>query len=260
MNSVIITTSFNPPADLVGRAEAAARFLGGKLVPRRRDSLQTIMRKYQADQVLLVTKEDMKYIRGEYPPVYFHPSMAHVRVQRLMNGESDTMVTASGAEPGDVVIDCTAGLASDSIVFSHVVGDQGRVIAIDSEPAISLLLREGLSTYTTDVAPVNEAMRRIEVVHADHLDYLRRQADQSADIIYFDPMFREPLADSSSMSPLRGVANPEALLPESIAEARRVARKSVIMKEARASKEFARLGFTTIIPSGTKLAYGVIRC
>lgn len=260
MNSVIITTSFNPPADLLERAEAAARFLGSKLVPRRRDSLQTICRRYQTDQVLLVTKEDMKYIHGDSPPVYFHPSMAHVRVQRLVHGESDTLMTASGAGPGDVVIDCTAGLASDSIVFSHVVGREGRVVALDSEAAICLLLKEGLSTYTSDVAAVNQAMRQIEVVHANHLDYLRRQADQSADIVYFDPMFRAPLTDSSSMSPLRGIANPHPLLPESIAEARRVARKCIIMKEVRDSKEFARLGFTTIIPSGTKLAYGVIRC
>ena len=86
-------------------------------------------------------------------------------------------------------------------------------------------------------------MRRIEVRHSHHLDYLKSLPDQSVDIVYFDPMFREPITDSASINPLRHYANGEPLDAESVREAIRVARKTVVMKEARSSGEFERLGF-----------------
>jgi 16S rRNA (guanine1516-N2)-methyltransferase len=61
------------------------------------------------------------------------------------------------------------------------------------------------------------------------------------------------------MSPLRHRANDEAVSLTSIAEARRVARKSIVLKENRDSSEFARLGFEHVLRSTTKTTYGVIR-
>ena len=45
---------------------------------------------------------------------------------------------------------------------------------------------------------------------------------------------------------------------ESVREAVRVARKTVVMKEARSSGEFERLGFTLPERGKSKITYGVI--
>jgi hypothetical protein len=72
---------------------------------------------------------------------------------------------------------------------------------------------------------------------------LRSLPDKSADIVYFDPMFRIPVEESSSISPYRFIANPEPLSLEAVTEAVRVARRKVILKDHRDSPEFDRLGF-----------------
>ena len=103
---------------------------------------------------------------------------------------------------------------------------------------------------------MNEALRRITLQCMDHKSWLTSQPDKSIDIVYFDPMFRQPLHDSSSMQPLRSLANREALDMESVHQAIRVARKSVVLKEHRDSEEFNRLGFER--KHMNKIAYGVI--
>ena len=93
----------------------------------------------------------------------------------------------------------------------------------------------------------------------DHLDYLRSLPSGSRDIVYFDPMFRDPLHDSAAIGSLRDLANGSALSAESVEEAKRVARKTVVLKEKRGSTEFARLGFTELARGNAKTSYGVIR-
>ena len=62
-------------------------------------------------------------------------------------------------------------------------------------------------TYETELPEVNEAMRRIEVMQGDHRTILRRHAgSSSADVVYFDPMFRAPIEESSGIAPLRSFA------------------------------------------------------
>jgi 16S rRNA (guanine1516-N2)-methyltransferase len=256
---VIVTTSYEATQDNLLKAEELARELGGKFVPRQRYSLQQLRSRYKVNHVLLVTKEEIRYYGEEQSPIFFHPSMGAVRVKRLLRGEADLLLVASNVREGDTVIDCTAGLASDSIIFAYAVGDKGQVLALESEAIPAMLIREGLSSYVSDIPELNHAMRRIQAFHTNHLDYLSRLADQSADVVYFDPMFRKPIEASSSISPLREVANSHAISLEAMHEARRVARRSIVLKEHRDSPEFARLGFEQVLRSNTKTTYGVIR-
>ncbi len=256
---MIVTTSYGASPELLERAERIAVQLQGRWIPRGRASLPALRRKYAESSLLLVTKEEIRYYVEEQPPIFFHPSMAAVRVKRLLRGEQDALLELSGVQPGDSVLDCTAGLASDSIVFSFAVGAEGRVTALESEAILAFIIREGLSVYNSDIPGLNEAMRRIEVKRADHLNYLREQETRSVDVIYFDPMFRHPIEESSSISPLRSAANSDALTLEVIGHARRVAAKSIVLKEHSDSKEFERLGFDTVLRSNTKTTYGVMR-
>ena len=185
--------------------------------------------------------------------------MSYVRVKRLRKGEPDPLVQLAGVRPGDAVLDCTAGLAGDSIVFSYACGAQGSVTALESEPVLHAIVREGLQSYESPLQDVNEAFRRIRTVREDHASYLAAQPDNSYDIVYFDPMFRDPVHESSSISPLRGLANHDALNEDIVREARRVARRAVMLKESNNSPEFERLGFTRCAVKKTSaVGYGVI--
>ena len=92
------------------------------------------------------------------------------------------------------------------------------------------------------------------------MTYLREQQDDSYDVVYFDPMFRRPLHESAGMDALRARADMRALTHETVAEARRVARRRVVMKERRESGEFERLGFFEVVGGKySRVSYGVMK-
>ncbi|WP_028561183.1 class I SAM-dependent methyltransferase [Paenibacillus pinihumi] len=256
---MIITTSASPDTAIINDAQRLADELNARYAERGSHSLKRLGLRHKDEQILVVTSQDVRYYDGLEPPMFFHPSMAFVRVKRLRNGDSDLMLEVSDCMEGDYVLDCTAGLASDSFVFSYAVGPKGKVTALESEPVLAALVREGLLRYDTGMTDANEAMRQIEVVCQNHETMLGSLADNSYDIVYFDPMFRQPIHASSSLQPLRQLANHNPLSPASIAEAVRVARKAVVLKEHRDSGEFDRLGFEKRSVTTSKIAYGVIR-
>jgi 16S rRNA (guanine1516-N2)-methyltransferase len=256
---MLVTTSYKPSEAAIHRAERIAGMLGCGMQPRQRLPLHELRTRYNEKCIVVVTDDDIKVHCHDLPPLFFHPSTGLVRIKRLLNGEPDTVVQISELEAGDSVLDCTAGLGSDSIVFSHAVGPAGKVTALESNQMIWLLLHEGLKHYVSDVPEVNAAMRRIEVPWRNHIDYLSQLPDRSVDIVFFDPMFDRPIQESSAMAPIRQFANHTPLSKEAIEHALRVARKTVIMKEHRDSAQFARLGFKDIKRTYSKIAYGVIK-
>lgn len=255
---LIITTGDHSAAEPVQRAMALSRKSGARFVPRNRTSLSKLSQRYGDDDILVILEGGARLHRTGAEPLTFHPSMAFVRAKRVLRGEPDTMLEAAGVRPGDTIIDGTAGLGSDSSVFSLGAGPTGRVIALEDSLSLWALLTEGLAYYESGVALYDAALRRIETRHVHHLEALREMPAKSADVVYFDPMFRDPIMESSAISPLRTFANNEGLSEEAIEEACRVARRSVVLKEKKGSSEFARLGFQEIGRSHTKIVYGVI--
>jgi 16S rRNA (guanine1516-N2)-methyltransferase len=257
---VIVTTTAKPSSSALDQAARLSVELSASLKPRGNLTVNKLLTLTEDKRLIVVTENEVRYYDGQSDtPLYFHPSMAFVRVKRLRRGETDPLIQLSGCEEGDHVIDCTAGLASDSLVFSYAVGPTGSITAIESEPVLCALVREGLAGYVTSLPDVNEAMRRINMINSHHMNYLSNLPDKSVDIVYFDPMFRKPIHESSSMEPLRAVANMDALSLESIEQAQRVARKSIVLKEHQASGEFSRLGFERRHVNTSKIAYGVIQ-
>ncbi|CAG7648413.1 Ribosomal RNA small subunit methyltransferase J [Paenibacillus allorhizosphaerae] len=241
-------------------ARRLALSLGGRFLPRKQMTFAQLRARYGDEDILLISKERIEYHHERRQPLFFHPSTAAVRVKRLLNGEPDTLLELAGVRAGDAIVDCTAGLGSDSIVFSFAVGSEGSVTALESSRIPAFLLKQGLQAYNSEVTGLNEAMRRIEVICMDHSDYLRSLPDRSVDIVYFDPMFRKPITESASIQAIRGLADERALTAEAVTEARRAACKAVVLKEHRDSPEFERLGFDMARRPSTKIAYGVIRC
>lgn len=264
---MLITTSYEP---LSWQLELASTLMEqvqsleemetpARIVRRGKLSLPQLRDRYGDSQILLVSRERIEYYHEQQPALFFHPSTAAIRVKRLINGEKDTLLEFAGLEAGDSVLDCTAGLGSDSIVFSFATGEAGSVTALETSSIPYMLLHNGLCSYESDIPGLEAAMRRIRVLHQDHLTYLRQQEPGSFDVVYFDPMFRKPIHESSSIRSIRGLADSRALTEEAVKLAQKIARRAVVMKEHRDSGEFERLGFHEVHRSTTKIAYGVIR-
>ncbi|MDI3279956.1 MAG: class I SAM-dependent methyltransferase [Bacillota bacterium] len=247
--SFLVTTARRADRALQLAAQELARRYGQPYVPR--SALSTV-----PVGTLVVGRDGLRFY-GEGGELRFHPGLAVVRIKRLLAGEKDHLVEALDLRRGDAVLDCTLGLAADAIVASYAVGEEGMVVGVESSLPLVALVEQGLRTYQSGRRWVDEAMRRIRVVHADHREYLATCPDRSFDAVYFDPLFRWPVERSSALEPFRPLANPAPLSPEAVAEARRVARRRVVLKERRGSPEFARLGFVHLLGGrSSRVAYG----
>jgi 16S rRNA (guanine1516-N2)-methyltransferase len=254
---MIVTTRHEAPAEMQAEARALAHELNARFIERNKMSIARLHA--FDDRILVVTESGLKaYSAGMKDPFFFHPGMAMLRIKRLIGGDTDVMIEACGLRAGDEFLDCTLGLASDAIVASFVVGQQGRVLGLESEQILATVVREGLKRYESPVSEASEAMRRIEVKPLHHLTFLRQCENNSFDVVYFDPMFFQAIVTSESIAPLRPFANYEELSIEAITEAKRVARRRVVMKNHRESADFIRLGFTRILRMERSFTYGII--
>ncbi|KXG43476.1 class I SAM-dependent methyltransferase [Tepidibacillus infernus] len=255
---MIVTTSYEPDQEMILRAINIARQVGGQFIERGKFSLLELNKSYNTRETIVIEKELTKYYSTETEnPFFFHPSMATLRINRLKQGDNDIMVDISKLKLGDTFLDCTLGFASDSIVASFVVGSTGKVVGIESQPIISAIVQDGLNQGWPKDKDIDQAMKRIEVLTKHYLPTLKIFPSKSFDVVYFDPMFRQGQRKSSSMNPLRKLANAEPIQVEAIEEAKRVAKRMVILKEHIYSREFERLGFTPIHRSSS-ITYGII--
>jgi 16S rRNA G966 N2-methylase RsmD len=230
---------------------------GLTFVPRQRKSLPVLISENEAGAVV-VWEDNGPVLYMEDQKFFFHPSMAKNRISGMRHDLGyDVMAKACGIEAGDSFLDCTLGMGADAIVASYLSG--GKIVGLEKSPGISHVIKWGMRNYNSRMIWLNNAIHRIEVIQSDHLDFLKEQPDHSFDIIYFDPMFRRPLLNSQPLAPLRLLADPTPLSLEAVAEARRVARKRVVMKELVTSGEFERLGFKLFPGSKhNRIGYGYI--
>jgi 16S rRNA (guanine1516-N2)-methyltransferase len=257
---MFITTAQQPNSTISLNAKKLAQELSCSYIHRGTSTLSQLKKKLGDDEILLVGNEGLKFVNKENPTLFFHPNLSHIRITSLLKGKKDRLIAVSNIREGDTVLDCTMGLATDSIVLSFALGNSGKIITIESETILYILAEEGLKNYVSSVREINEAMRRVTTIHADHLEYMRSLPDKSFDVVYFDPMFRRP-AKTIALTPLRSIANMSAITKEAIIEAKRIARKKIVMKENKNSEEFERLGFRLQNHTAdSKVDYGVIEC
>lgn len=258
MNNFIVTTIRKPNKATESFAEEISLKLGGQFVRREDSSFDTLKRLHGAENILLVKKNSLSIITSD-GELFFHPNTAHLRIKNLRGGEGDRLIDALKISEGSTVLDCTLGLGSDAIVESFIAGAAGKVVALEINPLIAEVVSYGLKNFSDDSPHILQAMRRVEVINADCGKFLKTCADNSFDVVYFDPMFRRPVQKSSGLNPIRPLADNRPLTTETICEACRVAKFRVVMKEHNGSPEFERLGFK--VAEGGKyssVAFGVI--
>jgi len=254
----IVTTTRKSDAAQEPFAQEEALNLCGEFVRREDFSFDALRKIHGVENILLVKKNSLGVITasGEF---FFHPNTAHLRIKNLRGGEGDRLIDALNISAGASVLDCTLGLGSDAIVASYIVGNGGKVVALEINPLVAEVVRHGMKTFTDDRPHIIEAMRRVEVITADCAEFLATCAAKSFDVVYFDPMFRRPVQKSSGINPIRPLADTRPLTEEIIRAACRVAKNRVVMKEHSDSAEFNRLGFT--LAGGGKyssVAFGII--
>lgn len=254
----IITTAGRPDHLSDRLAEKAHTVLGFPIIPRSKRSVQRLQKEYGED-VLVAGKDRYELFRiGMEKPFFFHPNSAAFRLKRVLQGETDPLIEASGLKMGDHFLDCTLGLASDSIIAANHIGKAGKCLGLEADATVAFLTQVGLQTFETDSKILFEAMATIEVKHMEAVEFLKTQETSSWDVVYIDPMFSAPIEESSNFSALRQVGVHKTLTKEWVSEALRVCKRRVVIKERYDSIVFDQFALERTIRPSSKIHFGYL--
>lgn len=258
MCGVTIATTAGRPDELsLQLVNAASEALKAQVVPRKKRSVSKLMNEYAANVIIAGKNRYEYYAYGADSPFFFHPNSAAFRLKRVARGEEEPLLTACQLQRGDSFLDCTLGIGSDSMVAAFAVGDEGRVIGLEADRNVAFIVQNGMKTYDTTELPLTACMRQIEVIHTKAVDFLQQQPDDSFDVVYLDPMFEEVIEESTNFEALRHAGSHIALDAEWIREAKRVAKKRVVLKAHYKSAFFEQYDFERDIRLTAKFHYGV---
>ncbi|MCL6518092.1 class I SAM-dependent methyltransferase [Alicyclobacillus sp.] len=256
--TLVCVTPWSATLQAQARAEALAAWFRCPLVPRGRRSIEQVFAEEGVSGVLVAEDPPRLYHRAQPgQPFFFHPGLARPRLAALAHGLPDRLLRVAGIRPGDVVVDATLGTGTDSLVLAYGVGPDGRVIAIESSWVLARLFAWAKRENGHGYPGMRELLARIEVVYGDNEQVMAAMASDSADVVYFDPMFRRPIAEQdATIAPARPWTDPRPLSDAAWREAQRIARRCVVLKERPASDQFARFGLVPDKPRA-KIAFGV---
>ncbi len=255
---MIVTTAGRTNEMMMEKAKQIAQELQCLYVTRSKRTIQDLLKEENDDAIMVGTDKVEVYLRGSKYPFFFHPNSSMFRVKRILRGEDDPFLQATKLEQGMKFLDCTMGMASDSIIASLIVGEFGKTVGVEINPYISYIVARGLREWRTKVDKMNQAMQRVEVVCVDSLSFLHSCSASSFDVIYVDPMF-ETSQESDGIRGMKALAH-YGEIDELIEEAIRVAKYRVVLKDDWKSKRFDRFGFEVYKRKTAKFHYGVINC
>ncbi|WP_100404404.1 class I SAM-dependent methyltransferase [Bacillus solitudinis] len=256
---MIVTTARKGADQLIPKAVMFAEQVNGRFVKRDEQSVDAMIEKY-GEHVLIVGKGKITLYHQHYAePFFYHPNSAMFRVKQYKKTNYDPLIETAQLATGMHFLDCTLGLASDSLVAQIAVGKEGKVVGLEANPHLAYLVKYGLKSWLEGTPDLIEAMRAIEVIHTNHLDYLKEQKENAFDVIYFDPMFENTVTASKGIQGLKAFACQDTLSNEIINEALRVATKRVVLKDDWQSKRFGQFGFTVMRRQHASFHYGYIQ-
>jgi FkbM family methyltransferase len=103
---------------------------------------------------------------------------------------------------GDVVVDVGAGIGDDALIFSHLVGSTGRVIAVEAQPSIFACLQDTVArSGLRNVVPVPHAISDVdgEVMISDGNEWLANSIVDSKGDIAVKAWSLDTLADEMKL-------------------------------------------------------------
>jgi hypothetical protein len=257
-DKMFVTTAGRTNEIMVGSAKEIAKELNIPFINRKKQSIETLQKILKSDCIVVGKERIELYVKNSKHPFFFHPNSASFRIKRLLKGQHDPFVTAAKLEQGMSILDCTTGLASDSIVAAFIVGEKGKVYSIEGNKYLSYLVNKGLHSWESDLQEMNEAMRRINVYHLNYEEFLLSCPDKMVDVIYFDPMFEESILASDGIQTLKELAIYGGLKEEVIQEAKRVAKSRIVLKNHFRSNLFHDFNFQVFKRQSAKFHFGII--
>ena len=229
--TTIVTTGHERDSTLAPRAAELAALMSARgqpstFVDREGQSLTKMMKLHSAGAVLVVSPGGTSLRIEDGSELRLNGGIGVLRLRTVLKGGRDNMVDACRLRAGDVFVDSTAGQLQDAMVASAAVGESGRIIALEASPLL-YAVTSGRPVVTGD-AEVDAALARVEVRLGDHTSLLGAMPTGSADVVYFDPMFRRPTKSSSGFERvLRGLGCTDRLSHEALVQARLTPRHTI---------------------------------
>jgi 16S rRNA (guanine1516-N2)-methyltransferase len=250
---LVVTTPLHPrPGEEEAALVAAARY-DLPFAARGGRPLTRLMAAAEAEGALVLSAaRAVLSVAGPSGAAEEHPwspGMGALRMKRVLArraGDRESAIThdpfaeAAGVLPGDVVLDCTAGLGADALVAAAAAGPRGHVVGLESSRALAAWTGEGMRRFEAEPA------RRVEIQHADHLAVLHAAAPRSFDVVVFDPMFRHARAEPGGFDLVRRLADARPRAAEALRAAQRVARRWVVVKDGAPGWDLTRLGLVPL--------------
>ena len=245
---LVVTTPLRPSAGDERTAREAAERHALAYAPRGHGALEALLSAAGADGALVLSARAAVLAIGQASQRWT-AGMGFIRMRRTLARlagrpvsptDRDPFLEAAGIRPGDRVLDATLGLGADALVAAAACGPEGQVVALEGSRPLAAWVAEGLRRLDAEPA------RRVEVRAEEHLAALTALPTGGFDVVVFDPMFRHARPQPGGFDLVRALADPRPLRPEAIAEARRVARRWVVVKDGAPGWDLARLGLTPL--------------
>ena len=253
----LISTSSKTNTYLIEQAKDLSRLLLMPYVPRKHQSVEDLLETHHCAGALVVTKEGPSFVTKEGMPHQFHLSMAQLRLLEIDRGYTDHLLRAIGYETVTSVLDCTAGLGSDSAVISYGCPQLTRHTAIEGHPILGYITNYGFRHFQHKNPSVTEALRRIQLVICNYQDYLNYIEPNLYDVIYLDPMFENPVYESPQFQQWRGHLL-ESKISSDIVELGLKKSKRVVIKERKGSRLFKDIPPIEMVGGKySSIAYGI---
>ena len=253
----LISTSSKTNAYLIEQAKELSQLLQMPYVPRKHQSVEELLDAHHCAGALVVTKEGPSFVTKEGIPHQFHLSMAHLRLLEIDRGHTDHLLRAIGYETATSVLDCTAGLGSDSAIISYGCPQLTRHTAIEGHPILGYIINYGFRHFQHKNPSVTEALRRIQLVICNYQDFLNQIEPNRYDVIYLDPMFENPVYESPQFQQWRGHLL-ESKISSDIVELALEKSKRLVIKERKGSRLFKDLPPIEIVGGKySSIAYGI---
>lgn len=189
----------------------------------------------------------------------FHLQMAKLRALNWERKRQDHFADLLHETSPERFLDATFGRGSDAIMAAYTLPENVEIISLEKSFPVYAVGREGLRSMKVSEAPaLTAALRRIHLLHADVSDYLKKQPDNHFDVIYFDFMFHHTVSQTNNLVDLRIFAAQSRLDEILWEDAKRVAKKRIIVKN-RPFASWFKMHPPTFLRGGTysRVVYGV---
>ena len=247
MNNIphaVVTTPRRPkPAD-VDEARAQAKRLGLSFVERRSLSWERLVEESGAQAVLAAAVGDRAlWLPGMRQPWRFHGGMAVLRIRRLLeHGEMDPFLVACDCAPAIGSSTAPGGACADALSRRMRSGRDGHVEVVEASPLLHAVIAHGVEQVRFGEAPIDSAWIACTSRWATTSRCCARCPTAPTIPSTSTRCSARARAQPPGFDVVRALADPRPLAAEALVEARRVARRRVVIQDRKRGGELERLG------------------